>query len=93
EFLQEHQYQATVIALPAFKQNDLNVHEFKKLTSTPTYLISTKILIDLQPKCSHFSEASYRHIGLGAVAEACVLALMNKNDRLLIPKIIYNKIT
>lgn len=91
--LKEHQYYTTDIALPAFKQHDQNVINLISLSTIPIHLITQEILLDLQPQCSHFSEVSYHHTGLGAVAEACALALIHKNGRLLIPKMIYNKIS
>ncbi|EHD15008.1 hypothetical protein CIN_00620 [Commensalibacter intestini A911] len=91
--LQEHQYHVTDIALPAFKQQDQNVIDLISLSTFPIHFIAQEILLALQPKCSQFSKLSYHHTGLGAVAEACALALINKNGRLLIPKMIYNKIS
>lgn len=93
KILQEHQYYATDIALPAFKQHDQNVIDLISLSMIPIHLIPQEILLNLQPQCSHFSEVSYHHTGLGAIAEACALALIHKNGRLLIPKMIYNKIS
>ncbi|CAI3922187.1 unnamed protein product [Commensalibacter communis] len=92
-FFKQHQYQATDIALPTFKQHDQNTIDLITLSTLPIHFINQEKLLNLQHQCSSFSEISYRHTGLGAVAEACALALMYKNGRLLIPKMIYNKIS
>lgn len=91
--LLEHQYHATEIALPTFKQQDQNVIDLIRLSTLPVHFIAQERLLELQPQCSHFSEISYHHTGLGSVAEACALALIHENGRLLIPKMIYNKIS
>ncbi|CAI3923866.1 Cobalamin biosynthesis protein CbiG (CbiG) [Commensalibacter communis] len=91
--LTRHQYQATDIALPAFKQQDQNTINLISLSTIPIHFIPHEILLNLQTQCRSFSKLSYHHTGLGAVAEACALALIHKNGRLLIPKMIYNKIS
>ncbi|MDI2113186.1 cobalamin biosynthesis protein [Commensalibacter nepenthis] len=91
--LQKYQYYATDIAFPAFKQQDQNAIDLKKLSIIPVHFIPHEIMLRLQPQCNSYSETTYHHTGLGAVAEACALALIHKNGRLLIPKMIYNKIS
>lgn len=92
-FLQQHKYILKALALPAFKQQDKNTLQLQTLMRVPIYYISDKTLKNLQPQCQSYSAIVTKHTGLGAIAEACVLAIMDKNDHLLIPKIIYNKIT
>lgn len=91
--LLEHRYDAIEIALPEFKKNNLNVIELQKHLSLPVQYIPKERLLTLQPRCTSFSQISYDIIGLGAVAEACALALMGENGHLLIPKILYNNIS
>lgn len=92
-FLQEHQYILKALAMPAFKQQDNNALQLQNLISIPVYYIPDKTLHDLQTKCLSYSAIVAKHTGLGAIAEACVLAIINENDHLLIPKIIYNQVT
>lgn len=92
-FLQQHQYTLITLALAAFKQQDQNTLQLQTLIDAPVHYISYETLKNLQPQCQSYSPMAAQHIGLGAVAEACALAMMGQNDHLLIPKIIYNKVS
>lgn len=92
-FLKQHQYTLKTLALAAFKQQDENTLQLETLINVPVHYISYETLKKLQPQCQSYSPMAAQYTGLSAVAEACVLAIMNRNDHLLIPKIIYNKVS
>lgn len=81
------------IAVPEFKYHDPNMIQLQDAIPCPLIFIPQATLEKLQPQCQSFSETAYRHTGLGSVAEACLRAIMDQKDHLLIPKIIYNGIS
>lgn len=92
-FLQKHQYALKTLVLPAFKQQDENTLRLQTLIDAPVHYISYETLKNLQPQCQSYSPIAAQHTGLNAISEACVLAIIDQNDHLLIPKIIYNKVS
>lgn len=93
EILQPYQAYAFLVAVPAFKQNDLYFHILQQDYKLPIQFISFSTLTHFQPQCQSFSKRVYQLTGLGAISEACLLAIMQEKDHLLIPKMIYKGIT
>lgn len=93
EVLQNHQAYIHTLAIPAFKYNNKNIQDLQQKLTNPIHYISRYTLLTLQSKCQSFSSKVFTLTGLGAISEACLLAIMHEKDHLLIPKMIYKGIT
>lgn len=84
---------AQLLAVPEFKQEHAAVLEASSVLSLPLISICRAQLERAQARCPTQSVAARVAIGLGSVAEACALAALEEDGKLVLPRIASPRVT
>jgi cobalt-precorrin 5A hydrolase len=77
----------SLLAIPDFKRDEPGLFEAARLLDLPLLRVSSAVLRHEQPRCVSFSERAGAVVGVRSVAEACALAAVGPEGRLVLHRI------